>query len=119
MRGEETTDRTEIAGQTPEPALIGELQLILAEKRTALAVLRTGIAIFVLPLSVLSFLIATSKYYDLAGVVHLFSLVLAICLGLSVLGGYLVTLSMRRMSRYDRLINRIKAQHSRIAEFID
>ena len=44
--------------------LINEIQLILAEKRTSLAAMRTGIAVFVLPLSVLSVLVATSKYYD-------------------------------------------------------
>jgi hypothetical protein len=40
--------------------IFGEIQVLLAEKRTPLASLRTGIAIFALPLSVLSVLIATS-----------------------------------------------------------
>jgi uncharacterized membrane protein YkgB len=105
--------------QETDAAVIGEVQLILAEKRTALAILRTGIAVFLLPLSVLSFLIATSKYYSVLDVIHIFSLVLALCLGLVALGGYLVLLSVRRMKRYDRIVNRIKAQHSRLAEFID
>ena len=34
--------------------IFGEIQVLLAEKRTALASLRTGIAVFALPLSVLS-----------------------------------------------------------------
>lgn len=38
--------------------------LILAEKSTSLAVLRTGIAVLVSPLSVASLLIVTSKYYN-------------------------------------------------------
>src|SRR5881296_2993719 len=42
--------------------IFGEIQVLLAEKRTALASLRTGIAVFALPLSVLSALIATSRY---------------------------------------------------------
>jgi hypothetical protein len=42
--------------ETNEPPKIdnlifGEIQLLLAEKRTALASLRTGIAVFALPLS--------------------------------------------------------------------
>ena len=41
-----------------------EISLLLAEKRTSLAVLRTAIAIFTLPLSVFTILIATSNYYD-------------------------------------------------------
>lgn len=42
-----------------------EVQLILAEKRTALSTMRTGISVFVLPLSVLSVLVATSRYYEI------------------------------------------------------
>ena len=46
----------------PDNLIFGEIQVLLAEKRTALAALRTGIAVFALPLSVLSALIATSRY---------------------------------------------------------
>jgi hypothetical protein len=49
----------------PDNVIFGEIQVLLAEKRTALASLRTGIAVFALPLSVLSALIATSRYYSL------------------------------------------------------
>ena len=49
---------------------INEVQLILSEKRTSLSLMRTGIAVLALPLSVLSFLIATSKYYDVLHVLH-------------------------------------------------
>lgn len=103
----------------PESLAFGEIQLLLAEKRTALAALRTGIAVFVLPLSVFSFLIATSRYYNVVDVYHLFVLIVAICLGLVVLGTYLITRAVRRMHRYDALIGRIKKRHSRISEFLD
>ena len=53
-----------------ESSIIGKAQLVLAEKRTSLATLRTGIAVFVLPLSVISFLIATSKHYDFFQMPH-------------------------------------------------
>jgi len=106
-------------GPEPDNVVIGEVQLLLAEKRTALAVMRTGIAVFVLPLSVFSVLIATSKYYDIAQVVHLFGLVLLICTALVVLGSYLVVRSIRRMRRYDQLILAIKKRHGRLAEFLD
>lgn len=42
-----------------------DLQVILAEKRTALATLRNGIAVMVLPMTVISFLVATSRLYDI------------------------------------------------------
>ena len=53
--------------------IVSEVQLILAEKRTSLAALRTGIAVLVLPFSVLSILITTSKYYQLQHVWYLFA----------------------------------------------
>ncbi len=103
----------------PDPVIINEVQLILAEKRTALSVMRTGIAVFVLPLSVLSLLIATSKLYDVRNVLHLFSGVLVICLALLSLGSYLIVRSVRRMRRQEKLILAIKRKHSRVAEFLD
>ncbi len=106
------------ASSDPDAVIMGEAQLILAEKRTALAVLRSGIAVFVLPLSVFSFLIAFSKQYQVADVLHLFVLVLAVCLGLVGLGAYLVIRSIMRMHHYDLMISSIKKKHSRISEFL-
>ena len=50
---------------TPDTVVFNDIQVLLAEKRTALSSLRTGIAVFALPFSVLSVLIATSRYYSL------------------------------------------------------
>ena len=99
--------------------IINEVQLLLAEKRTTLASMRTGIAVFALPLSVLSVLIATSKYYDVLQVIHLLVPLLVLCAGLVVLGSYLIIRSINRIRHYDRLIFELKREHSKIAEFID
>ncbi len=99
--------------------IINEVQLLLAEKRTTLASMRTGIAVFALPLSVLSVLIATSKYYDVLEVIHLLVPLLALCAGLVVLGSYLIIRSINRTHHYDRLILELKRKHSKIAGFID
>jgi hypothetical protein len=99
--------------------VLGEIQLILAEKRTALASLRTGIAVFALPLSVLSALIATSKYYDVARVWHFLLPLLVLNFGLIVLGCYLVIHSISRIRHYDRLIKALKKEHGAIAQFIE
>jgi len=48
---------------TPDNVIFGKIQVLLAEKRTTLASLRTGIAVFTLPMSVLIALIAASRYY--------------------------------------------------------
>jgi uncharacterized membrane protein YidH (DUF202 family) len=75
----------------------GEIQVLLAEKRTALAALRTGIAVFALPLSVLSALIATSRYYSIEKVMPLLALLMLLNLGLVVLGTWLVFRSIHRI----------------------
>jgi hypothetical protein len=98
---------------------INEAQLVLAEKRTSLAVMRTGIAVLVLPLSVMSVLIATSKYYNVFHVLHLLVPLGMINFALLIFGAYLIIRSIIRMRHYDRLIYEIKLKHSIIAEFID
>src|SRR6266480_124947 len=98
--------------------IFGEIQVLLAEKRTALSSLRTGIAVFALPLSVLSVLIATSKYYDVIRVLHFLLPLLALNVALIVLGSYLIIHSIMRIRRYDRMIKELKLQHSAIAEWV-
>ena len=98
---------------------INEAQLVLAEKRTSLAVMRTGIAILALPLSVMSFLIVTSKYYDAVHVLHFLVPLGILNFALIVFGIYLIIRSVIRMKHYDRLIHKIKLNHSIIEEFID
>ncbi|MHC4780064.1 MAG: hypothetical protein ACYTFG_15945 [Planctomycetota bacterium] len=100
------------------PTLVNEIQLLLAEKRTALSVLRTGIAVFALPLSVFSVLIATSKFYDASGVVHFLLPVLAINAGLISLAVYLLLRSVRRLRNLDRLVGEIKTRSPVIAGLI-
>ena len=102
-----------------ENIIINEIQLILAEKRTSLAAMRTGIAVFALPLSVLSVLIVTSKHYDVLHVLHWLVPLLAINGAMVVLGSYLIIRSIVRLHRHDRLILKLKQKHSRISEFID
>ena len=99
--------------------IINEAQLILAEKRTSLAVLRTGIAVLVLPLSVASLLIVTSRYYDIIQVMHLFVPLMIFCTILAVLGCYLTVRSIFRIHHYDRLIKNLKQKYSLIAELVD
>ncbi len=98
---------------------IGEAQLLLAEKRTSLAVMRTGIAVLALPMSVMSVLIATSRYYNVLKVIHLLIPLGILNLAFIVFGTYLIVSSILRMRRYDRLIREIKLKHGVIGNFID
>jgi len=99
--------------------VINEAQLLLAEKRTSLSVMRTGIAMLALPMSVMSVLIATSKYYNVLHVLHFLVPLGVFNSGLIVFGTYLITRSIIRMRRYDRLIHKIKLKYSIISEFLD
>lgn len=103
----------------PDHFLFDEIQLILAEKRTSLSTLRTGIAIFALPLSVLSVLVATSRYYEPAKVMVLLIVLIILNLGLVLLGAYLIVHALLKIRRFDALIRDIKLKHSAVAEFLD
>ena len=102
-----------------EMIIINEVQLLLAEKRTSLAAMRTGIAVFALPLTVISVLIATSKYYNITQVMPFIIPLLAICVALVLLGSYLIIRSVIKMRHQDSLIMQLKRKHHWIAEYID
>tara|TARA_R110002167_G_scaffold253594_1_gene459855 strand:+ start:379 stop:627 length:249 start_codon:yes stop_codon:yes gene_type:complete len=82
-------------------------------------VLRTGISVLVLPLSVLSVLIATEKYYDVFNVLHFMVPLLLLSLALIVLGAYLIIRAVKRLRHYDQLIHKIKIKHSDFGEYLD
>jgi hypothetical protein len=98
--------------------VFNEIQILLAEKRTALSSLRSGIAVFALPLSVLSVLIATSKFYDIFHVLHLLIPLLILNAGLVALGGYLVGHALIRLRHLDCLLKEIKQKYSALASFL-
>ena len=100
-------------------AILGEIQVLLAEKRTALSSLRTGIAVFALPLSALSVLIATSRYYDVVSVLPFLVPLLLLNLGLVVLGSWLIHHAIHRIHHYERLIQNLRQKYRSIAEFVD
>lgn len=109
-------------GDSPEERLlalhVNEIQLLLAEKRTALSVLRTGIAILAVPISVTSVLIATSGNYDIRAVMHLLLPVGLANLALVGLAVFLVARSLRRLVRLDRLIASIKRESARLNRLV-
>ena len=114
MRNVKTDDKAPV-----DPAIFGEVQIVLAEKRTALSALRTGIAVFALPLSVLSLLVATSRFYEPDRVLHFLLPLLVLCAALAGLGAFLVVHSLRRIRHYDRLIAELKSRYRAIARFIE
>jgi len=80
--------------------IFGEIQVLLAEKRTALASSRTGIAVFALPLSVLSAFIATSRFYSMEKVMPQLLPLTCLNAGLVALGCWLVFRSIHRIETH-------------------
>jgi uncharacterized membrane protein YidH (DUF202 family) len=99
--------------------VIREIELVLAEKRTALSLLRTGIAISALPLSVLSLLIATSHLYEAARVLPMLVALLAISSALTLLGGFLVVRALHRIHSCDAKIRSMKAHYRDLAPYLE
>ncbi|MFT4840419.1 MAG: uncharacterized membrane protein YidH (DUF202 family) [Planctomycetota bacterium] len=101
-----------------EAILVAEAQLLLAEKRTSLAAIRTGIALTAIPLSIVSALIATSKLYDASTMAHLLIPVLLACVLLLALGLYLMIRAVIRIHRYDRMLRLLQTKNDRMAELL-
>lgn len=102
-----------------DKVIFDEIQVLLAEKRTALSTLRTGIAVFALPLSVLSVLIATSRYYSFDKVMPLLAPLLLLNLGLVVLACWLIFRSIHRIHHYEQRIRELSNKYRSIAQFIE
>ena len=102
-----------------DTTVMAEIQLLLAEKRTSLAAMRIGIAIFAFPLSVLSVLVATSKMYDLGQVLGWIALLLLINGALVVLAVYLIVRALRRIRHYDAIIDEYKRKYSKLAMLLE
>lgn len=113
------TPEMRIEAEAEESILIGGIQLILAQKRTSLSVMRTGIAVLAIPLGVFSLLVATSRYWSASEAVPLLLTVLTLCLGLVILGTYLVIHSFRRIHRFDAEIRQLRSGHPVIAQFLE
>ncbi|MBW1789757.1 MAG: hypothetical protein JRK53_24600 [Deltaproteobacteria bacterium] len=98
---------------------MARVQLLLAEKRTALAALRTGIAIFTLPLSVTTVLVTTSRYYAFIENLHYLIPLLLLCVVLVAVGGYLIFVSLIRHRHQNEQIRKIKMKHAAWKDLID
>ena len=118
---EQIEPKRDVATEPPQVdnLILGEIQVVLSEKRTALASLRTGIAVFALPLSVLSALIATSRYYNMTAVMPLLIPLLILNLGLVILGAWLIYHSIRRLHHHDGVIRDLKQKYRSLAEFVE
>jgi uncharacterized membrane protein YidH (DUF202 family) len=104
--------RRERGADEDESIDIPRVQLLLAEKRTSLAALRTGIAIFTLPLSVTTVLVTTSRFYDFLDNLHFLIPLFFLCALLVAVGSYLIFVSLMRHRHQSEQIRKIKLKHA-------
>lgn len=88
--------------------LMSEVQLLLAEKRTAYALLRTGVTVSLVPLSIWTVLVATSKLYNVFDVLWLFVPVMAVALALFGLGAWLIQHAIQHVRHVDVTIHALR-----------
>ena len=103
----------EVANATPEEKqaiaidqklLMSEVQILLAEKRTAFALLRTGVTVAMVPLSLWTFLVATSRLYNVFDVMGVLLPIMVVAVGLFFLGSYLILHALRQMRHTEQVM---------------
>ncbi len=96
-----------------------EVSLMLSEKRTALSILRTGIAIFSIPLSLGSVLIATSQLYDPDQILYLIVPVLAGCTLLVLISLWLMITAAVKLRNNERRLDRLIEKNQFLRNIVD
>ncbi len=99
--------------------VMGEVQMILAEKRTSLAVLRTGIAIMVIPMSLTTVLITLSRFYSWVDNLHFLIPLAVLCALLVILSAYMIVRALARIHHQDEMIHAIRKANPALRQFMD
>ncbi|MCB2227531.1 MAG: hypothetical protein KQH53_12710 [Desulfarculaceae bacterium] len=91
----------------PEGILINEAQFLLAQKRTLLAAVRTGLAVLAVPMGIISLLVVTSRLYHFWDNIGYLAPLIAVCLGLISLGLTLIIRNLAHLRRTERSLRAI------------
>jgi|SRR3989344_1952697 len=101
-----------------EQLLLSELQVLLAEKRTYFAILRTGLAILTVPFTFMVFLIATASYHRIFEHVWLGASVITVVLGISASGAYLSYRASAKITKLNAHIRAAEKANKRIDDIM-
>jgi uncharacterized membrane protein YidH (DUF202 family) len=101
-----------------EQLLLNEVQLLLAEKRTYLSMLRTGLAVFTVPITIIAVLAATVEYHGLFSNVLVGLVITGAMIALSLIGLSIFYQAQGKIKRLDRMIRLIEKESKRIAEIL-
>jgi hypothetical protein len=98
--------------------VINEVQLLLAEKRTSFALLRTGVSVALVPLSLISLLIATSKLWNVWDVYWILVPLALVLMLLVSLGGYLILHALHHLAHNDRVLIGLRASDTLLEDLL-
>lgn len=101
-----------------EQLLLSEIQVLLSEKRTYYAILRTGLGIITVPLTVIIFLSATAQYHKLFSYVWIGAVLIICLLAMSLFGVALFFYAQRKLRRLQKLIRIIENKNQRVDEIV-
>lgn len=96
--------------KTGAPVQAAAVQVLLAEKRTSLAVLRTGITVAAVPLSITTVLVTLSRFYSWLENLHFLVPMYVVLTGLLFLAIYLIGSAIRKIRRFDDMIQRVREE---------
>jgi hypothetical protein len=100
------------------PVQAAAVQVLLAEKRTSLAVLRTGITVAAVPLSITTVLVTLSRFYSWIENLHFLVPMYIVLTGLLVLAIYLIGRAIRKIRFFDDMIHRVREESTLFHDLI-
>lgn len=98
--------------------VLNEVQLMLAEKRTAFSLLRTGVTVTLVPLSLWTVLVATSQLWNPFRVMWLLVPVMAFALALFALGVYLVVHALNHIHHVDLVLQGLRKRDTLLEDLL-
>lgn len=101
-----------------EQLLLNEIQVLLAEKRTFYALLRSAIAIFTLPLTIIAFLLATAKYHGIFEKPWLSIVLVGVLILISLLGLSMILRANRHLKKVHNMIEKRRSENTRLSEIV-
>lgn len=101
-----------------EMLLLGEIQVLLAEKVTYYTIIRAGLTIITVPLTIIVFLLATTEYHGLFDRFWLSFVVVVGLLSMSASGIFLTLKARKKIKKIDQFVESIEEDNKRIADLI-
>ena len=98
--------------------LMTEVQLLLADKRTAFALMRTGVTVALVPMALWTFLIGTSQLWNVFDVLWVLVQFAAVTLTLFALGAYLVLHALEHLRHTEAVLVGLRSSDTMLEQLM-